>query len=99
MEEISGPESLAIEDLNGDGLLDIVADKVISGNVSVLLGNGDGTFAEYVTYATGDFPRSLTLKDLNGDSFLDVVTANGYPSHKVSVLLGNGDGTFVNQVT
>src|SRR5206468_5146281 len=49
----SGPGSLAIGDLNGDGLLDLAATNFNSATVSVLLGNGDGTFGAHTDYATG----------------------------------------------
>jgi len=61
--------------------------------VSVLLGNGNGTFAAKRDYETGDTPRSVALGDLNGDGKPDIVTAN-FSSNTVSVLLGNGNGTF-----
>src|SRR5260370_20006342 len=69
------------------------------GTVSILLGNGDGTFQPHVDYPVGIGPYSVAVGDLNGDGKLDLVVAN-YPSvFTVSVLLGNGDGTFKPQVT
>ena len=67
-----------------------------SGTVSVLLGNGDGTFQAQQTFATGYAPVSLALGDVNGDGKPDLAVANDY-SGTVSVLLGNGDGTFQGQ--
>jgi len=61
--------------------------------VSVLLGNGDGTFQDAVSFAVGDGPYSVAVGDFDGDAVPDLVTANEW-SHDVSVLLGNGDGTF-----
>jgi len=61
--------------------------------VSVLLGNGDGTFAARVEHATGSQPISVAIGDLNGDTHADLVTAN-LSASTVSMLLGNGDGTF-----
>jgi len=61
--------------------------------VSVLLGNGDGTFQVASSFAVGDSPGAVTAADLNGDTIPDLVTANGR-SDDVSVLLGNGDGSF-----
>ncbi len=89
----SGPAEDRVADVNGDGKLDIVAENAGSNSVSVLLGNGDGTFKPAVSYATDGNPWSLQVGDVNGDGKLDIVTCNEAAS-TVSVLLGNGDGTF-----
>jgi hypothetical protein len=57
--------------------------------VSVLLGNGDGTFQTQVTYATGVFPSSVTSGDFNGDGKPDLAVAN-YASSTVTVLVQTG---------
>src|SRR5207253_1230605 len=66
--------------------------------ISVLLGNGDGTFRAPQTYATGVSFSSLSLGDFNRDGVPDLVAADNssfYPSQDtVFVLLGNGDGSF-----
>ncbi len=89
------PTSVAVADVNGDGRLDLVtADgSYYSGGVSVLLGNGDGTFQAEQRFAVGAGPSSVAVADVNGDRRLDVLTANSY-TNDVSVLLGAGDGTF-----
>ena len=89
---------MTLGDVNGDSILDIVTANAGSNNVSVLLGNGDGTFGAQVTFATGTFTVSVILGDVNGDGILDIITAN-QSSNNVSVLLGNGDGTFQTKAT
>jgi hypothetical protein len=91
------PGSITTADLNGDGQLDIVTANSGPNNVSVLLGNGDGTFQLAVNFnVNGLNPESVAVADLNGDGVLDLVTANSsYPRGTVSVLRGIGDGTFL----
>jgi hypothetical protein len=71
----------------------LVASNLGSDNVSVFLGNGDGTFGTRADFATGNLPLGVAVRDLNGDGKPDLAIANG-GSDNVSVLLGNGDGTF-----
>lgn len=90
----SGASALVAADFNGDGTLDL-AKKTIAGNpspISVLLGNGDGTFLPHVDYAVALGTADLATSDVNGDGFLDLVTAGG--DLVATVLLGRGDGTF-----
>ena len=100
----TGPavSGIATADLNGDGNFDLItADECdvqncsndTLGLVSVLLGNGDGTFQSHVDYPTGFFSTSVAVGDFNGDGKPDLVVGN-YDGLTVSVLLGNGDGTF-----
>src|SRR5258708_34943123 len=85
---------MAVAELNGDGALDIaVANNQFAGSVSVLLGNGDGSFQAAQSYDVGVNPSSVAVGDFNGDGMLDLAVANFY-SNNVSVLLGNGDGSF-----
>ncbi len=65
--------------------------------MSVLLNNGNGTFAAQVDYPTGTSPNDLALADLNGDGNPDLAIANG-DAGTVSVLSNNGDGTFAAKV-
>ncbi|HLJ92254.1 MAG TPA: VCBS repeat-containing protein, partial [Gemmataceae bacterium] len=85
--------SVAVGDFDGDGHLDLAVANYFGANVSVLLGNGDGTFQTAQSYAVGSAPSSLAVGDFDGDGHLDIAVAN-FGSATVSILLGNGDGTF-----
>ena len=61
--------------------------------VSVLYGNGDGTFQPKTAYAAGGRPSSVVIADVKGDGNADIITANQADA-TTSVLLGNGDGSF-----
>src|SRR5205823_3613567 len=91
------PSSVAVADVNGDGHPDLAvanaASNLNAGIVSVLLGNGDGTFQLFRTFDAGQDPSFVTVADVNGDGRPDLAVANEL-SANVSVLLGNGDGTF-----
>src|SRR6266705_1656855 len=89
----SQPWSVAMGDLNGDGKPDLAVANSYSGTVSVLLGNGNGSFGAHTDFGTGSNPMSVVIGDLNSDGTPDLATAN-YHSSMVSVLLGNGDGSF-----
>ncbi|MCI0359424.1 MAG: FG-GAP-like repeat-containing protein [Planctomycetaceae bacterium] len=87
----NNPQAIATGHFNSDLFLDIAVANVGSSDVSVLLGNADGTFQSAVNSPTGSGPVSLAVGDFNEDGMLDLATAN---SGDVSVLLGNGNGTF-----
>ncbi len=100
----SGPSAVAVGDFNGDGIQDLaVADYASFGGtpgVSMLLGNGDGSFRNAVSYAAGPSPDSVAVGDFNGDGIPDLAVANDViSSGTVSVLLGTGDGTFQDAVS
>jgi len=84
---------VAIGDLIGDGNPDLAVANINSITVSVLLGNGNGTFGTKTDFATGSAPLSVAIGDLNGDGKPDLAVANFY-TNTVSVLLGDGNGTF-----
>src|SRR3989442_975233 len=87
------PRPVAVGDFNGDGRPDLAVANNYSNDVSVLLGNGDGTFQPAQSYVVGNYPGSVAVGDFNGDGRPDLAVTNAI-SNTVSVLLGNGDGTF-----
>ena len=89
----TNPVQVVVADLNGDGELDVaVANSHLTAGLTILLGNGDGTFLELnsdvISLAT-----NISAGDLNNDGELDLVTTNSSSGTSI-VLLGNGDGTF-----
>lgn len=95
------PIAIRAADLDEDGTLDLVvanycgdANCLTPGSVSVLLGNGDGSFQAAVSYPASSFVGSIVVADLNSDGHLDLAVANSGFGGAISVLLGNGDGTF-----
>ena len=88
------PTSLAVADLNADGILDLAIANVNDGTVSILLGIGDGTFQAQVVYPAVLNVQSLIVADFNGDNKPDLAVAASGDSTGVAILLGNGDGTF-----
>jgi VCBS repeat protein/FG-GAP repeat protein len=100
---------IAMADFNDDGRLDLaVANRscpgcspVLLGSVSVILGNGDGSFQATANYQAGTGPTYAVAGDLNLDGKPDLIVANeglvqnNYTNGSLSVLLGKGDGTFL----
>lgn len=87
---------IKLSDVNGDGSLDYVYVNSNSDQLSIGLGNGDGTFkAEVSAFAVqpGGHARSIDFADVNADGDLDLIAADGTNS-VLSVSFGNGDGTF-----
>jgi len=90
----AGPVAVATGDFDDDGRLDLITANQTDDTVSLLLGNGDGTFQPKADHEIGASPRAIVVGDLNGDGKLDAATANT-DRGTVSVLLGCGDGTLV----
>ena len=87
------PVAVRIGDFNRDGLLDLVVANMNDDTLSILLGNGEGTFTPAATLDAGLYPFYLAVADFNGDGIADVAATNEGDS-TVTVMLGNGDGTF-----
>ena len=104
-----GPYAMIAADFNGDGNLDLAAMSLAPGvtNLSVQLGNGDGSFQMPINYPLGQNIGSVSIvaADFNGDGKLDIAVLNiggcstDVCANTISVFLGNGDGTFQPQTT
>jgi Calx-beta domain/FG-GAP-like repeat len=85
------PSAILAADFNGDGQNDLATANIASSTVSVILGNGDGTFQSPLTSNTSFYSTSMQSGDLNSDGVLDLVAFGPF---ELRVLMGNGDGTF-----
>jgi hypothetical protein len=96
----SEPREVVAADLDGDGRVDLVVrnDDRRSGGITVLMGNGDGTFRAAVDYGAGGGASWMALADFDGDGRLDIVVSR--PNRvDLSFLAGKGDGTFAAATT
>jgi hypothetical protein len=93
------PSSVAAGDLRGNGITDLIVTNtgLTNPDVSVLLGNGDGTFQDPVSYQVGTGAGAALVGDFNGDGIPDLAVLSA--GNAVSVLRGNGDGSFQDPVS
>jgi predicted NUDIX family NTP pyrophosphohydrolase len=87
------PISVAADDFDGDSRTDLAIANYDSGDVSVLLGEGDGSFGAATSYDAGDLPTSIAVGEFNGDADPDLAIANA-GDDSVSVLLGTQGASF-----
>ncbi len=87
------PFSIAVSDYNGDGHADLAVINATSDDVSILLGNGDGTFGPVTSYHVTYRPVSISKRDFDEDGHMDLVVAREVAVN-TSILRKIGDGTF-----
>ena len=84
----ASPSAIVTGDFNDDGFMDIAVTDAANNQVSILLGNGDGTFQTPVSYPTGNKPVALIAQDFDGDNQPDLAIVN-QADGTVTILLGN----------
>jgi len=99
------PVALVATDANRDGKTDLVVtnfgNSAVAGSISVLYGNGNGSFQASAFYASGQFGAALARGDFNGDGLLDLVTVaeSVKLTEVVNVFLTNKDGSLGNALS
>lgn len=93
----STPYQVLLRDFNNDTWLDIAVINKGTKNIGIFLGYGNGSFAEELTYSTGNpsGPTAFAISDFNNDNVLDIVVCNVY-TNNIGLLLGYGNGSFAN---
>jgi len=89
----AAPRSVVVGDFNRDGIADLAVAETGLNAVSILPGNGDGTFLTSVNFAVGSNPICLVTADFNADALPDLIAVST-GSGTVAFLAGNGDGTL-----
>jgi hypothetical protein len=78
---LNDANGVVVGDFNNDGKLDLAVTIASPGStfafVTILPGNGDGTFGGGVTLTSGALPSGIVAADFNGDGGLDLATSNG----------------------
>lgn len=87
------PTSIATADFNQDGFTDLITTNIGNSSLSILFGNGDGTFKEQVQIEAAREPRAMALNDYNGDGFVDLAVACS-GNDQVAIFFGLANGTF-----
>jgi hypothetical protein len=89
----TGPTCIVTADFNADSIPDLITCNMGSNNLSVLLGNGDGTFNAQIVTPMNAKPQLLAAGEFTGDSYPDLVIIDSVNA-LLAVMVGKGDGTF-----
>lgn len=87
------PTAVKAGDFNQDGFSDLVTSNISANTLSILIGNGDGSFQPHVSIPACKEPRNLAIRDFDDDTHQDLAIACS-GSDDVAIFLGRGDGTF-----
>jgi hypothetical protein len=88
-----GASPSEVTDFNGDGVADLVVSNGRAHDITILIGNGDGTFRTSQRIAVGLAPRGVAVLDVDGDGDIDIVNSNA-DSDNLTLLRNNGAGLF-----
>ncbi len=94
----SGPVALAIGDMNGDGIPDVLVANLNADTISILRGNGDGTFKTQTTVPTGRGPIFVALGDMTNSGRLDILVNNNFDD-TLGVILNKGASIYAPMTT
>jgi hypothetical protein len=87
------PTTITPLDINQDGVTDLMTTNVSSNTLSILIGNGDGTFHDQIQLHVCQEPRALATGAFNADPYPDIVLACA-GGDQIAVLFGRADGKF-----
>ena len=87
------PTSINSSDFNADGFADLITSNIRGNSLSILFGNGDGSFQDQVTFPACQEPRNLAIDDFNLDQHSDLAVACS-GDNLVLMFLGEGNGRF-----
>ena len=92
------PSPSEAQDFNFDGFVDLCTADIQSDTISILLGNGDGTYQPAQMLNAGAAPRGITTLDVDGDGDIDIVSTNASSSNAM-IWINNGSGIFATPIT
>ena len=97
----SGPQTVTVADVNGNGKPDLITANTFENNVTAWTNNGHGVFGTDVTLSVANGPDYVTAADVNGDGQPDLISVNGAVNTPESLLIltNNGSGTFIFNAT
>lgn len=93
--KVDNPWDVKTADLNLDGKADLLTPNRDTNDISVLLGNGDGSFTALPRIPLTGLPPTITIADLDGDGVPDFIAPQATGPNNLNVFMGQGDGSFI----